>query len=89
MATALQDLPGKCSFIYRGELLFNGSGEKLKYDWVSHVKGMPYCTIRCTNGYAVHVDLPGETPVVPVSVDVGGYPVPYEEYELKYKEKSI
>lgn len=80
----IQDLPGGCNFIYRGEFLSNGWGHYLTYDWESHLRGMPYCTFRCANGYAVYVDLPGETLVEPVSVSVASYPIPYEEYKTRF-----
>ena len=76
---AIQDLPPGCKFIHKGELLSNGYGHLLTDDWEAHLRGEPYCTIRCTNGYAVYCDLPGETMVTPVSVAIGAYDVPYEQ----------
>jgi len=82
---AIQDLPAKCNFIHNGELLSNGWGHLLTDDFAARLRGEPYCTIRCTNGYAVYCDLPGETMVTPVSVLVGAHEMPYHLYMERVK----
>jgi len=80
---AIQDLPPKCKFIHLGELLSNGYGDTISFDERAYLRGEPYCTVRCTNGYAVYCDLPGETLVTPVSVGIGCHDMPWHLYQTR------